>query len=64
MLVMSGCTTQYLATNDDDVYYSPKSQPLPTKHQVVVVTPETNANTNQDVNYNTDNQQYNYFQFR
>lgn len=44
MLVMSACTTQYQATNYDDVYYSPKNQPQVAKHALVVNTPETGAN--------------------
>jgi len=44
LLVMSACTTQYQAGNYDDVYYSPKSQPPAPKHQMVVKTPEADAN--------------------
>jgi hypothetical protein len=70
MLVMSACTTQYQATNYDDVYFSSKNQPPVTKHSMVVKTPETDvnaynreepapaeANENQDTAYYAENQQ-------
>src|SRR5665811_718531 len=44
LLVMSGCTTQYQATNYDDVYFSPKNQPAATQHAMIVNTPEADAN--------------------
>jgi hypothetical protein len=45
LLVMSGCTTQYQATNYDDVYYSSKNQPPSAKHPMVVKTPETDLSS-------------------
>ena len=44
MLVMASCTTQYPATYSDDVYYSPKTQPV--KQQTMVVrAPESDINS-------------------
>ena len=45
MLVMSACTTQYQASNYDDVYYSSKNQQPEPKHSMVVKTPESDLNS-------------------